>query len=64
MWPRVTCAGAGAAPAAVVDVVERGDHALFVGHVVAAHVPRAIEGRPDDATLWLRELGPKTFYGG
>jgi flavin reductase (DIM6/NTAB) family NADH-FMN oxidoreductase RutF len=48
----------------VVDVVERGDHALFVGHVVAAHVPRAIEGRPDDATLWLRELGPKTFYGG
>jgi flavin reductase (DIM6/NTAB) family NADH-FMN oxidoreductase RutF len=48
----------------LVDIVERGDHALFVGHVVAAHVPRAIEGRPDDATLWLRELGPKTFYGG
>jgi hypothetical protein len=23
-----------------------------------------IEGRADDATLWLKELGPNVFYGG
>ena len=31
------------------------------------NVPRvsgAIAGRPDDATLWLKDLGEKTFYGG
>jgi hypothetical protein len=22
------------------------------------------EGRPDDAVLWLKELGPRVFYGG
>jgi len=27
-------------------------------------VSRAPEGRADDATLWLRELGDKVFYGG
>src|ERR1043166_8022917 len=25
---------------------------------------RAVEGRADDATLWLKELGPNVFYGG
>lgn len=57
-----------AAPAFVecklVDTVERGDHSIFVGEVVDAGVSAAIEGRPDDATLWLKDLGEKTFYGG
>ena len=26
--------------------------------------PAPVEGRADDATLWLKELGPKIFYGG
>ena len=48
----------------LVDTVERGDHSVFVGEVVDAGVARAPEGRADDATLWLRDLGEKTFYGG
>lgn len=48
----------------VTDIVDRGDHAIVVGEVVAANVATAPEGRPDDATLWLRELGEKMFYGG
>ncbi len=48
----------------VVATVEKGDHSIFVGEVVDAGVSRPPEGRPDDATLWLRELGDKVFYGG
>jgi hypothetical protein len=35
-----------------------------VGRVVEAGVATPPPGRPDDATLWLRELGDKVFYGG
>jgi flavin reductase (DIM6/NTAB) family NADH-FMN oxidoreductase RutF len=56
------------APASVectlVDTLEKGDHSIFVGEVVAAQVKAEIAGRPDDATLWLKDLGEKTFYGG
>jgi flavin reductase (DIM6/NTAB) family NADH-FMN oxidoreductase RutF len=48
----------------LTDTVERGDHSVFVGEVVDAGVAGAIHGRPDDATLALRDLGDKTFYGG
>lgn len=48
----------------LVDTVEKGDHSIFVGEVVQAAVGQAPEGRPDDATLWLKDLGEKTFYGG
>ncbi|MCP5043432.1 MAG: flavin reductase family protein [bacterium] len=48
----------------LVDTVEIGDHSLFVGEVVDAGLTRELEGRPDDATLTLRDLGEKTFYGG
>ena len=48
----------------LVDTVERGDHSIFVGEVVDAGVAGQISGRPDDATLWLKDLGEKTFYGG
>ena len=48
----------------LVATVEQGDHSIFVGEVVEAGVSKAPDGRPDDATLWLRELGDKVFYGG
>ncbi|MBM3560963.1 MAG: flavin reductase family protein [Alphaproteobacteria bacterium] len=48
----------------VVEVVARGDHHIVIGEVVEAHVAKAPPGRPDDATLEMRELGPKVFYGG
>jgi flavin reductase (DIM6/NTAB) family NADH-FMN oxidoreductase RutF len=46
------------------DSIERGDHAIMVGEVVNAGVITSPDGRPDDATLWLKDLGEKTFYGG
>jgi len=48
----------------LVDTVEKGDHSIFIGEVVDAGVTSEISGRPDDATLWLKELGEKVFYGG
>ncbi|MGH7389661.1 MAG: flavin reductase family protein [Candidatus Rokuibacteriota bacterium] len=48
----------------LVDSVERGDHSIFVGEVVDAGLGKAPEGRADDATLWLKDLGPNIFYGG
>jgi flavin reductase (DIM6/NTAB) family NADH-FMN oxidoreductase RutF len=44
--------------------VELGDHSVFVGKVVEAGVVKPPEGRADDATLWLKDLGDKVFYGG
>jgi len=56
------------APAAIecrlVDSVERGDHSIFVGEVVEVALAKQPEGRADDATLWLKDLGPNVFYGG
>jgi flavin reductase (DIM6/NTAB) family NADH-FMN oxidoreductase RutF len=56
------------APAAVEckihEVIERGDHHIFVGEVVDAHLAKAPEGRPDAAILEMKDLGEKTFYGG
>jgi flavin reductase (DIM6/NTAB) family NADH-FMN oxidoreductase RutF len=46
------------------QTVEEADHSVFVGEVVDAGVAKAPEGRPDDATLILKDLGEKTFYGG
>jgi flavin reductase (DIM6/NTAB) family NADH-FMN oxidoreductase RutF len=48
----------------LTDTVERGDHSIFVGEVIDVGVREEISGRPDDATLALRDLGEKTFYGG
>jgi flavin reductase (DIM6/NTAB) family NADH-FMN oxidoreductase RutF len=44
--------------------VEKGDHSLFVGRVVDVGLAKTPEGRADDATLWLKELGDKVYYGG
>jgi flavin reductase (DIM6/NTAB) family NADH-FMN oxidoreductase RutF len=44
--------------------VEMGDHSIFVGKVVEVGLTKAPDGRADDATLWLKDLGDKVFYGG
>jgi flavin reductase (DIM6/NTAB) family NADH-FMN oxidoreductase RutF len=44
--------------------VEMGDHSIFVGKVVEVGLAKTIDGRADDATLWMKELGDKVFYGG
>ena len=48
----------------LVGTVEKGDHSVFVGEVVDAGLKKDPEGRPDDVTLWLKDLGDKIFYGG
>lgn len=48
----------------VVETVKRGDHTIFVGEVVDAGVSRRPEGRPEEATLWVRDVGEMIFYGG
>ena len=48
----------------LVETVERGDHSIFIGEVVNAGVNKRSEGRPDEATLWLKDLGENIFYGG
>ena len=44
--------------------MRRIDHATVIGEVVEAAVARQPEGRADDVTLWLKDLGEKTYYGG
>jgi len=48
----------------LIETVEKGDHHIFIGEVVDAGLNQAIEGRADDATLTLKDLGEKVFYGG
>ena len=49
----------------LTDTIEKGDHSIFVGEVVEAGVRQDLgEGRVDEATLWMRDLGEKVFYGG
>ena len=48
----------------LVETVEKGDHSVFIGEVVEAGVQGEIEGRADDATLIMKDLGEKVFYGG
>lgn len=48
----------------VVNTHEGGDHTVFIAEVVEAGVAKQPDGRADDATLWMKDLGEKTFYGG
>jgi len=48
----------------LVTTMEEGDHSIFVGEVIDAGVTQEPEGRADEATLLLKDLGEKTFYGG
>lgn len=48
----------------LVKVVDGGDHSVFIGEVTEAVVRQEPAGRADDATLWMKDLGEKVFYGG
>lgn len=48
----------------LVDTVEKGDHSVFVGEVTEAVVRQQPDGRADEATLLMKDLGEKVFYGG
>ena len=49
----------------LIETVEgKGDHSIFIAEVIDAGITKSPEGRPDDATLWLKDLGEKIFYGG
>ena len=48
----------------IVDIIEQGDHHIFVGEVVDANVATQPEGRADEAILEMKELGENVFYGG
>ncbi len=48
----------------IAGTVGGGDHTIFVGEVTAAGVRKEPEGRADDATLWLKDLGDTVYYGG
>ena len=48
----------------LIDTIEKGDHSIFVGEVVEAAVSKEPSGRPDDATLRVKHLGKRIFYGG
>ena len=56
------------APASIecklAEVLDIGDHSIFVGELINAEVKITPEGRPDSNTLTLRDLGDKIYYGG
>jgi flavin reductase (DIM6/NTAB) family NADH-FMN oxidoreductase RutF len=56
------------APAAVEcrvkAIVPEGDHHVVVAEVIEAHLNKPIAGRPDLATLEMKDLGDNVFYGG
>ena len=56
------------APAYMICEVEesigQGDHSVVLGKVVDVGLQASIEGRPDEVTLWLRDLEGNLFYGG
>lgn len=54
----------GAVECDLVQLVEQGDHHIVIGQVTQAHLNRAVEGRPDEAILAMKDLGEKVFYGG
>ena len=45
----------------LVTTVEEGDHSIILGEVVDAGVNLKPEGRADDATLVMKDLGDKTI---
>jgi flavin reductase (DIM6/NTAB) family NADH-FMN oxidoreductase RutF len=48
----------------VRGIVPFGDHTVFVGEVVEVGLQAKVECRPDEASLWLKDLGENIFYGG
>ncbi|MGD8605047.1 MAG: flavin reductase family protein [Anaerolineales bacterium] len=48
----------------VRGIVPFGDHTVFVGEVIEVGLKAEVKGRPDEAILWLKDLGENIFYGG
>jgi len=48
----------------ISQIVTRGDHHIVVGEAVGAHADAPIEGQPDVAILYMRELGDNVYYNG
>ena len=48
----------------LAEVLDVGDHSIFVGEIINAEVRHIPEGRPDSDTLTLKDLGDKIYYGG
>ncbi len=48
----------------ISQIVELGDHHIFLGEVIDANVAKEPEGRADAAILEMKELGDNVFYGG
>jgi flavin reductase (DIM6/NTAB) family NADH-FMN oxidoreductase RutF len=57
-------AAIGAVECKVAQLVELGDHHVFLGEVTEAHLRQPPAGRPDAAILTLSDLGDNVFYGG
>ena len=57
-------AAIGAIECTVKTIVAEGDHHIVIAEVIAAHLPKPIEGRPDAAVLEMKDLGDTVFYGG
>ncbi len=48
----------------VIEVLEKGDHHIFLAEIVHVELKNPPEGRPDDSSLKVKDLGDKMFYGG
>ncbi|HEY3291097.1 MAG TPA: flavin reductase family protein [Anaerolineae bacterium] len=48
----------------VTTIEGKGDHSVFLAEVTNVGVMSQPTGRPDDATLMLKDLGEKIYYGG
>jgi flavin reductase (DIM6/NTAB) family NADH-FMN oxidoreductase RutF len=48
----------------LVDALEHGDHAVFLGEIVNIGQTQELQGRPDEAILKLKDLGDRIYYGG
>ena len=48
----------------IIEIVEQGDHHIFVGKVVDANVTKQPAGRAEEAILEMKESGDNVFYGG
>jgi len=48
----------------LVEIVEQGDHHIFVGEVIDATITHEPEKRPDEEILEMKDLGENVFYGG
>lgn len=48
----------------LVGSLEQGDHSVFLGEVVNVGQTIKPDGRPDEITLKMKDLGNNIFYGG